>query len=383
VLSQTDGIVEKGEGQALNTRKMIVVAGPSTSMTIPGIIVSQIVQSLLRVIPVTRIEVDLGADFAVGLHRAPLLAAAFDDVNAAAVVTHCAPINSRLREQAFREWITPGVHSVIAFVWPGINNSWLPQFLSAAKEAGASTTAVCVSLPKSDRVSIASLAHYLINADLILVGDPSDAFSLGRSFGSAGPKIGVDRALTLRGRKDRSGVQQILAFLPKDNTESLATLLAAFDAIPEARIEKYRLKIAMRTTRDTSSEMVVKSYHAPYVELIRDDLSTIELEKLCLASSALIVADPSFDSRAYSFAVEGGVATVVLASAPLPDVGHGYVGGLLADLSSPVSIHVALTHALRLAELRFPLPGAWDELATSILASQMENVPLTEKAVWS
>ena len=41
----------------------------------------------------------------------------------------------------------------------------------------------------------------------------------------------------------------------------------------------------------------------------------------------------------------------------LPEVGRGYVGGLLADLIAPASVHVALTHALRLGGARFPEPG--------------------------
>jgi hypothetical protein len=379
VLLPIEEAMETGCFQIPIARKTVVVAGPSTSMTIPGIIVSQIVQALLRENQVTRIEVDLGTDFAVGLHRAPLLAGALVDVNSVAAISHRAPKDTRLRNLAFREWITTDMRSAIAFVWPGIDNSWIRQFLSAAKRVGVSTTVVCASLPKSDRVKNASLVDNMVNADHILVGDASDAFSLGRAFGSAGPKIDIHRALMLRGKRERSGVQQITAFLPKDNAENLSSLLAAFDAIPEAWIDQYCLKIAMRTTGSVATEMVSRSYHAEYVQLLQDDFSAIDLEKLCLASSALIVADPAFDSRAYTFAVECGVATVVLASAPLPDVGHGYVGGLLADLNNPISIHVALLHALRLAELRFPTPRAWDELAESVVGSPLEILDVGEQ----
>lgn len=382
--SPLEHFAESEENQTPSARKTVVVAGPSTSTTIPGIIVSQIVQALLGENPVTRIEVDLGTDFAAGIHRAPLLAGALVDVNSIAAVTHRAPMNSRLRNIAFRDCITTDVRMAIAFVWPGIDNRWIRQFLSAAKSVGVSTTVVCASLPKSDRVnlaSIASLADNLIDADHIFVGDASDAYSLSRAFAPLSPKIDVHRALMLRGRRDRTSVQQITAFLPRDNTENLTSLLAAFDAIPEAWIDRYRLTIAMRTSGSWNSDMISSSYHSNYVRLLRDDISAIDLEKLCLASSALIVADPAFDSRAYTFAVECGVATVVLASAPLPDVGHGYVGGLLADLNNPVSIHVAFTHALRLAELRFPTPNAWDELAAAIVGSKLEILDLREQMV--
>jgi hypothetical protein len=59
----------------------------------------------------------------------------------------------------------------------------------------------------------------------------------------------------------------------------------------------------------------------------------------------------------------------------LPDVGRGYVGALLADMNRPVSVHVALTHALRLAELHFPRPDAWNDLVNRLLdAARRESV---------
>jgi hypothetical protein len=103
------------------------------------------------------------------------------------------------------------------------------------------------------------------------------------------------------------------------------------------------------------------------VHLVGEDLSSADLEQLCSSSSALIIADPAFDSRAFSIAVECGTAIVVLASGHLPDVGRGYVGALLADMNRPVSVHVGLTHALRLAELHFPRPDAWSELVGHLL----------------
>ena len=43
------------------------------------------------------------------------------------------------------------------------------------------------------------------------------------------------------------------------------------------------------------------------------------------------------------------------------------MGALLADMNRPVSVHVGLTHALRLAELHFPPPDAWNELVGRLL----------------
>ena len=92
-----------------------------------------------------------------------------------------------------------------------------------------------------------------------------------------------------------------------------------------------------------------------------------DLGKMSPETSALIIADPAVDSRAYSIAVDCGVAVVVLAASQLPLVGHGYVGALLADANRPVSVHVALSHALRLAELHFPRPDAWNTLVERLL----------------
>ena len=87
------------------------------------------------------------------------------------------------------------------------------------------------------------------------------------------------------------------------------------------------------------------------------------------------VADPTADSRAFSAAMDFGIATVVLSSSSVPEVGKGYVGGLLADLAHPASVHVALRHALRLAELSFPSPDAWDELALRLSDPRRTTAP--------
>jgi hypothetical protein len=358
-----------------SAQSAILVAGPSSSLTIPGIVLSQIVQALALSNKVVRIEVDLGTDFDTGLHRAPSLAVAHDDAYGNDVISFEAPYNSRLRAQAFREWISPDVGEAIGFVWPGIDNSWIRQFLFAAKGAGASATVVCVSLPKTTQAKILALADSMADADLVLVGNEADAKALKIAFGPAGPIVETHRALSLHGRTALSAVHRITAFLPKDNIETLGTLLAAYDAIPEAWIEGYHLRVAMRHRGAEAADLVAKSYHSEFVELVGEDISSLDLRQMCEESSALIIADPAFDSRAFSIAVDCGVAVVVLASAQLPEVGRGYVGALLADLKRPVSVHVALTHALRLAELQFPRPDAWNELVDRLIGA-----PLTDFA---
>jgi hypothetical protein len=153
-------------------------------------------------------------------------------------------------------------------------------------------------------------------------------------------------------------------------------VLSAFDAIPEAWISDYQLRVIMRYTGDSMPDMVASSYHSENVRLIGEDISAGDLEELCSTSSALSVADPAIDSRAFSSAVDSGIATVVLTDSTLPMVGLGYVGGLLADLRSPSSVHVAINHALRLEELQFPSPDAWDRLARRLTPAARESSTL-------
>ena len=179
--------------------------------------------------------------------------------------------------------------------------------------------------------------------------------------------VETHRALSLRRSPDRSSVQRVTAFLPRDSQESLATLLAAFDAIPDALIDNYRFDIAMRYSDEAIPTAVARSHHSDFVRLIGDDISASDLESLCRESSVLLIADPAFDSQAFSLATECGVAVVVITSVELPEVGSGYVGALFADQNRPVSVHVALTHALRFAELQFTRLNSLGELAVRLL----------------
>lgn len=353
-------------------RHEVVVAGPSSRLTIPGLIVTEIVNALAETHPVTRIEVDLGVDFEAGLHRAPSLAALHSQTVMTGVVTYQAPHHARFRAQAFRRWITPEVRTAVAFAWPSLDNSWIRQFVLAAQHVDAAAVVVCMSLPNSSHAHMQNLIDQLVDADLVLVGSHADAADLRGVLGPTGPLVEVNRALSLHGRSDHPRFHEITAFLPRNNTATLATLLAAFDAIPEAWVEGYQLNVVMRYESELVPQMVADSYHCENVRLISEDLSSEQLEALSEDSSAVIVADPAIDSRAFAIAVSRGIATVVLAESEIPKVGQRYVGGLLADVNRPVSVHVALTHAIRLADLQFPGPEAWGHLATRIVDPQVE-----------
>ena len=119
-------------------RTSVVVAGPGRATTIPGIIVSEIVHAVSLTAPVSRIEVDLGLDYTVGLHRAPSLAVAHRADAVTTVASRRAPDSARFRAQAFRDWLGPDVKTAIAYAWPGIDNSWIKPFVQIARTRRAS-----------------------------------------------------------------------------------------------------------------------------------------------------------------------------------------------------------------------------------------------------
>jgi hypothetical protein len=347
------------------TRSRVVVAGPGSSLTIPGIVVAEIVGALSARTRVTRLEVDVAVDALAGLHRAPSLAAAHVVRINDNLLSYRAPDNARLRTQMFRHLIDRDVSLAVAYAWPGIDNDWIRQFLQAARIARVSSVVLCASLPTSttNPSAVGELAEIMSRANRVIVGEDSDAAELSALYGSLSPLVETHPALTLRGRTERSTGRRITAFLPRDNAETLTSVLSAFDAIPEAWIGDYHLNIVMRYEGEKLPDMVAASYHADYVELTGESLSTNDLESLAAGSSALSVAEPLSDSRAFSTAIDAGVATVVLTNAPTLAVGRGYVGGFLADSRQPASVHVALHHALRLGGLHFPNPAAWQQLA--------------------
>jgi hypothetical protein len=349
--------------KANDGRSGVVIAGPGSSFTVPGLIVSEIVQAFAKSTSTTRIEVDVNSDLISGLHRAPSLSAAHEPNKSDAYKTFRAPDNAHQRAQLFRSVISRDVATVVAYAWPGIDNSWIKQFISSGRAAGALTVVACASLPQPSHARASSLSSVLASADVILVGDETQAKELRQIFGKWGPTIECHAALSLDGRSGRHSRFEITAFLPKDGIEALRTVLSAFDAIPEAWIHDYRLQVVMRYDDQKVVEMIDDGYHRKHVELVGDQMTSKDLEEMVTTSSAISIANPDIDSRVFSTAILSGVGTVVMGDARLPRVGRGYVGGLLADVRSPASLHVALSHALRLGDLRFPNPSSWNGLA--------------------
>src|ERR1700733_14867090 len=95
-----EGLAGNSASTADVNRSEVVVAGPGSSLTIPGKIGPEIAQAIARFKSVTRIEVDPGTAFASGLHRAPSLAAAHDPILTGGAPRLRAPKTSRLRMQA-------------------------------------------------------------------------------------------------------------------------------------------------------------------------------------------------------------------------------------------------------------------------------------------
>ena len=342
----------------------VVVAGPSSSITIPGLMTDEVVGALTSYALVTKVAVNPSKNHDSGLHRAKALSASFRRVNEP-LGTPRTPLPGHRRHQDFQRYFIDRVDSAVALAWPGIDNSWISEFVQVARQAGARTVVLVVAHPSSGRGDT-SIARQVADTDLVLVGDIIDATLLSATLGTTRPEIEVQPALSLTGRTVRDEHNYLTTFLPKDDTRSLVNILTAFDAIPLRLIHNYDLRVIMRYSSRSIPHLVAASHHSSHVQLIGEDFSSLDMQKLASDSSAMSVGDPAFDSRAYASAVEAGVATVVLAGDMVTDVGQGYVGGLLADIKRPTSVYVAQNHALRLSALRFPSPDAWFELAARV-----------------
>lgn len=342
-----------------------VVAGPSSTVTIPGLMTSEVVGALAAYAHITRVAVDPGKDFNAGLHRSKALSPTFYRKDGRVRFLR-APLGSHPRRQVFDQYFTQAVELAVALAWPGLDNSWIGEFVRVANDAGAKTVVLAVTHPIAGQDCTATLAREVAHCDLVLVGDIIDATILSSVLGSKRPVIEVHRALSLNGRAVGQERKILTTFLRKDDERSLASVLTAFDAIPIDWISDYKLRVIMRYSGRAVLDHVAASYHSNHVQIVGDDYSSLDLNTLASESSALSVADPAFDSRAFATAVGAGVATVVLANEMVTEVGRGYLGGLLADVNRPTSVYVAHDHALRLSELRFPSPEAWFELATRL-----------------
>lgn len=361
-------IEQETERSLMSSRGLssVVVAGPSSNVTIPGLMTDEVVGVLAAHAQVIKVAVNPSKDYDSGLHRAKSLSANFRPGDVA-TRTFRAPLVARQRRQEFRRYFKESVELAVALAWPGIDNSWIGEFVHVARQAGARTVVLVVTHPSSGR-GATSIARELTESDLVLVGDIMEAMMLSSALGSKRPVIEMHRALSLTGRDVGNEYQRLSTFLPKDAEQSLLNVLTAFDAIPTDWINNYDLRIVMRYSGRTIPDHVAASYHSDHVQLIGEDFSSVDMHQIAKDSSAISVADPAFDSRAYATAVHAGVATVVLAGDMVTDVGRGYVGGLLADINRPTSVYVAHNHALRLSELRFPSPAAWFELAARLEA---------------
>lgn len=344
-----------------------LVAGPSSFVTIPGLMTSEVIGALTSYAEVTRVAVDLSKDYNSGLHRATALSSTYQRGDGTVRNLRASRL-ARKRRQEFRDYFKERADLAVALAWPGLDNSWISEFVHVANQAGAKSVVLMVTRPSPGFAGSSTIAREVADADLVLVGDIIDATTLSSTLGTTRPVIEVHQALSLTGRRRNLDRKRMTTFLPRDDEQALISVLAAFDAIPSDWIDNYDLRVIMRYSGRTVPDHVAASYHSDHVELVGDDFSSLDLRQIASDSSALSVADPAFDSRAYATAVDAGVVTVVLADNMVTDVGRGYVGGLLADINRPTSVHVAQNHALRLSELHFPAPLAWFDLASRLVS---------------
>lgn len=358
-----------------------VVAGPVSSVTIPGLMTSEVVGALSSYSRVITIPVNPSKDYDTGLHRAKSLSANFRVAEEAQPTTRL-PLASFKRRSEFRRYLTEQVSLAVALAWPGIDNTWIGEFVHVARQMGAKSVVLVVDHPSSENGAL-SLGREVADCDLVLVGDIMTATLLSVKLGSERPVIEVHRALSLTGRSVDSSRKRLTTFLPKDDEQSLLQVLRAFDAIPADWIDDCDLQVIMRYSGRNATDRIAASYHRDHVVLTGEDFSSLDVRNIVAESSAMSVADPAVDSRVFAAAVDSGVATVVLAGDMITEVGRGYVGGLLADVKRPTSIYVAHNHALRLSGLRFPSPDSWFDLASRLSAVANSNDNRSLEAVTS
>ena len=343
----------------------VVVAGPSSDVTIPGLMTVEVVGALASRTRVVKVPVNPSKNYDSGLHRAKSLSAIFRTSDGVGESTRSL-LEARNHQYQFRQLIPENARLAVALAWPGLDNSWIGDFVDVARRVGAQTVVLIVTHP-SQGLSATTVAREVVNSDLVLVGDIIDATLLSAQLGAKRPVIEVQSALLLTGRVASNPNKSLTTFLPRNDEQALLSVLTAFDAIPAGWVNDYDLRVIMRYSGRAIPDRVAASYHADRVSLIGDDFSSLDMRQIALESSAISVTDPEFDSRAFATAVDAGVATVVLAGGMVTEVGEGYVGGLLADINRPTSVFVAHNHALRLSELRFPGPQAWFELADRLM----------------
>lgn len=339
----------------------IAFAGPGLTLTLPGVIASEISASLSDFGRVTRINVDPSSNFTAGIHRAPSLSSSIERPVASRQLV--APRAAHERARFFHDVFTREYGTAVAYVWPGLDNQWLSQFVHAARGAAGRVVVACESVSGRPSSSLPRLAHTLRDVDVVVVGSLLDAEEARLAIGSSGPTVMWHDALALDNRGGTGDRVTITSFIPRDDETSLRTVLAAFDAIPESWIDRYALRIVTRADHSRVAALVSESYHGARVEVVGDAMTSEELTELCDDSSALSVAVPEASSRVMSAAIEQGIGIVVMRNGSLPAVGYGYVGGLLASRESASSVHVGLNHALRFTHLRFPQPSVWESLA--------------------
>ncbi len=355
----------------------VVVAGPSSQVTLPGVMTAEVVGLLAPFAKVTTIAVDSTKDFASGLHRAPALAGAYQRSHHV-VNSLRAPLVARHRRAAMRPHFGERTSMAVALAWPGLDNSWIGDFVRLARESRTPSVVLVVTHPNSPS-HVAALAREVSDCDVVLVGDIMEASLLAATLGTTRPIIEVQRALSLNGRAQARPIQTVSTFLQRDDVESLQSVLRAFDATPEGWIDGRQLRVVMRYHGSEPEHLVRQSFHGAHVELIGETLDESELAELAQSSSAFAIGDPEIDSRVFSQAMNQGIGTAVLSDG-VPLLSTNYVGAVLGNVTRPASIHVAVAHTLRMADLRFPGPQDWREVAQrldSICQGRLES-PLND-----
>ena len=293
-----------------------------------------------RTAPVTRIEVDLGLDFTVGLHRAPSLAVAHR-----AEVRGDRRVAARTRQ---RKVPLPGLprlartrrrHSDRLRV--ARHRQLLDQAVPPDRALRRHHTVVAIaSLPRTSSGRASDLA------------DPSrgrtSCWSATRLMpsGCPGPSVPVApwsrRTRRCRSRAAMAGAAATRSPRSFGGAARARSPRCSLRSTPSPRrwIDEYHLQVVMRHAGQIFPEMIANSYHGDHVRLIGEDLSRSTPRGLC----ADVVGARRRRSDGRLARVLGRDGLRHRHGRPCrrpPSRGRpGYVGGLLADLAQPASVHV-------------------------------------------
>ncbi len=145
--------------------------------------------------------------------------------------------------------------------------------------------------------------------------------------------------------------------------KGLEELIAAFDAIPADRIDRYWLTILGETWQGyrTPADLIARSPYRHRVTFVNRYLGDDELDGFVQGADLMVLPyRRSTASGPLSIAMHGGLPVVVTAVGGLPEAVDGYGGAVLVSEATPQALRQAIEEASGLRGRRHQSPHTWD-----------------------